>query len=77
MSLLCGPIFQHYRFTLSKPAVFDDVKLEALIFSWAAEAKLFSDNYILLNPTPMTELEDTCTNHCVTKPPHSTPMVMI
>jgi hypothetical protein len=33
--------------------------------------------YILQNPTRMTELEVTCTNHCVTKPPHSTPMIVI
>jgi hypothetical protein len=36
---ILGPIFQCHGITLSKPAVFDDVKLEAFFFSWAAEAK--------------------------------------
>jgi hypothetical protein len=35
-STILGPILQYYT---GLPAVFDDFKLEALFFSWAAEAK--------------------------------------
>jgi hypothetical protein len=51
--------------TWRKPEVFGRVKLEAF-FSHETDVKLWSDNCIYCrNLTPVTEMKDTWTDHCV------------